>query len=438
MKNCFIGLGLAAFCTLAAAAPVDDARILLEKGNAAAAADLLDASLTQNLTNVDHNYLLGIAMLDSGRAGAAVFAFERVLALQPDHAMARAELARAMIELREYDAARTELQQVRRAPIPADVAIKVDAMLAALDRKISERTLTSGATILSGYVEGEVGYDSNINTATSNSSVVIPLFGLPALLTGYSRAQSSGLVGVNGGLAAQKRVADGVDVYGAADARLRYHTDNNDYLPAALSVGGGVRVTRGDDQVSLGANYFTYYIGQYRNDSQFGVYGQWQHQFDARNAGGLFVQHVWAEHPIAPALDTRLTVLGGNWVRALEGKGTPRLTLTGWVANDEEQGQDPTVGRAFYGVKLGAEMKPADQWRIFGSLAVQNSRYGGQSVFFGVKRQDERYDLNLGAAYKPEGIWTYTTQLSHTRNQSNIAINDFSRNLLVVSARRDF
>ena len=103
----------------------------------------------------------------------------------------------------------------------------------------------SGAAVVSGYLEGELGYDSNINTATSNNSVVIPLFGLPALLTGYSRAQSSALLGVNGGLAVQKRVADGVDLYGGADVRLRYHPSNEDYLPAAIAVGGGARVCRG-------------------------------------------------------------------------------------------------------------------------------------------------------------------------------------------------
>ena len=438
MKFSFIGGSLMLAASLSLAAPVDDARILLRQGKPAAAADLLDASLVQHLTHVEHNYLLGIAMLDSGRAGNAVFAFERVLALQPDHAMARAELARAMIELREYDAARAELLQVRQAPIPPEVAVKVDTMLAALDRAIQDRALVSGAAVVSGYLEGELGYDSNINTATSNNSVVIPLFGLPALLTGYSRAQSSALLGVNGGLAVQKRVADGVDLYGGADLRLRYHPSNEDYLPAAIAVGGGARVTRGDDQFSIGANYFTYYIGQYRNDAQFGLYGQWQRQIDARNATAVFVQHVWAEHPIAPALDSRLTLLGGSWIHALERTGNPRITLTGWIANDREQGQDPSVGRGFAGIKIGAEMQPAPLWKLSGSLAVQNSGYGGQNLFFGVKRRDERYDLNIGVSYKASPLWTYSAQLTHTRNQSNIAINDFSRDLLVFTARRDF
>ncbi len=438
MNKSFIGWAVALACALGHAAPVDDARSLLQQGKPAPAADLLDASLAQHLTDVEHNYLLGIAMLDSGRAGNAVFAFERVLALQPGHAMARAELARAMIALREFDAARAELLQVRQAQIPPDVAVKVDALLAALDKTISERTLTSGAAVVSGYIEGEVGHDSNINTATSSNSVVVPLFGLPALLTGYSRAQSSWLLGANGGMAVQKRVGDGVDLYGGADVRLRYHPNNDDYLPAAIAVGGGARLTRGDNQYSVGLNYFTYYIGQYRNDAQLGIYGQWQHQLDARNATTVFVQHVQAEHPIAPALDSRLTLLGGSWIHALPQAGNPRLTLTGWVANDEEQGQDPTVGRVFMGLKLGAEMQPADLWKVFGSLAVQNARHGGQSLFFGVKRQDERYDLNIGVSYKPTPPWTYSAQLTHTRNQSNIAINDFSRDLLLFTARRDF
>ena len=41
------------------------------------------------------DYALGIAALDSGRYGEAIIALQRVLAVQPGNAQARAELARA-------------------------------------------------------------------------------------------------------------------------------------------------------------------------------------------------------------------------------------------------------------------------------------------------------------------------------------------------------
>ena len=438
MRRSLSALALLAVSTLSISAPLDDARALLARGDAAGATVLLEKSLDQHLLDVDYNYLMGIALLDAGKPGDAIFAFERVLAIEPGNALARAELARAMIALTEYDAARVELEQVRRGAIPASVAARVEAILAELDRAIAAKSLSSGAAVFSGYIEGEFGYDSNINTAPNSNSVVIPLFGLPASLTGFARSQESWLVGLNGGFSVQKRISDGVDVYAGVDIRARYHPDQNDYTPVALAVGGGVRLTRGMDQFSLGASQFTYYIGQFRNDDQQSVYGQWQRQLDRLNVVGAFAQYVRASHPIAPLLNTNLYLLGGTWTRSLETSGDPRVTLTAWVADDRERGSIPTAGRNFLGAKVALDYKLQEKLRLFGSVAVQASRYGGRSVFFGVPRKDDRYDMNVGVSYRTDKFWTYSAQLTHTKNQSNIAINDFSRDLLVVTARREF
>ena len=92
-----LAVGFAAVTRCAVAAPIDDAKALLAKGNAQAAVDAQQPSLDQNLSNADFNYVLGIALLDAGKAGEALFAFERVLAIEPGNALARAELARGMI-----------------------------------------------------------------------------------------------------------------------------------------------------------------------------------------------------------------------------------------------------------------------------------------------------------------------------------------------------
>ena len=438
MKQKIWPLLLAAVSAFAIAAPADDAKTQLASGNAAGAAELLESTLSQHLVDVEHNYLLGIALLDSGKPGTAVFAFERVLAIEPGNAMARAELARAMIALMEYEAARAELLQVRSAPLPADVAARVDALLGVLERAIASKALLGGAAVFSGYLETEVGYDSNINTAVNGNSVLIPVFGLAFNLSGYQRSQSSSLVGVNGGIAVQKRIGDGVDIYGGLDGRARYYPRREDFAPVALSLGGGVRVTRGADQYSVGISQYTYYIGGAHNDDQQSVYGQWQRQLDRSTTLGAFAQYARVDHPVMPALNTDLYMLGAMWARALDGNGAPHASVTGWIADDRERGADPSVGRVFAGVKLMGDYALRERWKLFGGLTAQASRYGGQSVFFGVKRKDNRYDLNIGVAYKVDKLWTYSAQLTHTRNQSNVAINDFSRDLLLLTARREF
>lgn len=438
-KNLFV-LALALLPLAAQATPADDAKVLLAAGKSAEGAALLEKNLAQHLEDSEYNYLLGIALLDSGKPGAAVFALERVLSLNPQHGPARAELARALIALTEFDAARQELLQVKQTPMPAEVATRVDGLLAELDKAIANRASQGrGAATFAAYVEGELGYDTNINAATNSSSVLIPLFGLPASLNGYARSQASWVTGINTGLAAQKRVSDDVDVFGRVDARFRYHPNKEEFATTSLAAAGGVRLTRGVDQFTAGVSHMVYYIGQYRNDEQYGVFAQWQRELGRQDVVGAFGQYLRANHPIATALNTGLYLIGGTWTHAYFTKGDPRMTLTAWVADDQERNAlDSTVGRTFHGVKAAGEYSLQEDWKAFGSVAVQSSRYGGQSPFFSVKRQDSRYDLNVGLAYKPEKTWTITGQYLYLRNDSNIAVNDFSRQQILFSARRDF
>lgn len=439
MNNKLLTALLVLVAFAARAATVDDAKALLLAGKAAESAAMLEKELSQHLADAEYNYLLGIALLDSGKPGAAVFALERVLSLHPQHGPARAELARALIALTEYDAARQELLQVKQGPMPAEVAVKVDGLLAELDRAIANRAGRRGAAVFAAYIEGELGYDTNINTATNNSSVMIPLFGLPASLNGFARSQASWITGVNTGISAQKAIDDDWDVYGGVDARFRYHPNKEEFATTALAANGGVRLKQGLDQYSLGVSHSVYYIGQYRNDEQYGAYVQWQRELGRQDVVGAFGQYLRANHPIATALNTGLYLVGATWTHAYFAKGDPRMTLTVWAADDQERNvRDSTVGRTFFGVKAAGEYSLWENWKAFGSVAVQSSRYGGQSPFFSVKRQDGRYDLNFGAAYKPEKSWTVSGQYSYLRNDSNVAVNDFSREQILFTARHDF
>ena len=74
---------------------IERAKAALAAGDAKQAyADL--APLGNQLSGQpEYDYLLGVAALDSGRIDEAIIAFERVLALIPNHAGAQMDIARA-------------------------------------------------------------------------------------------------------------------------------------------------------------------------------------------------------------------------------------------------------------------------------------------------------------------------------------------------------
>ncbi|MGH8722626.1 MAG: surface lipoprotein assembly modifier, partial [Burkholderiales bacterium] len=69
----------------AADAVTDRAKALLQRKDAVGAYKLLLPLEPQRAGDPEYDYLLGIAALDAGDPERAVFALERVLALQPDN-----------------------------------------------------------------------------------------------------------------------------------------------------------------------------------------------------------------------------------------------------------------------------------------------------------------------------------------------------------------
>jgi hypothetical protein len=49
-----------------------------------------------------------------------------------------------------------------------------------------------------------------------------------------------------------------------------------------------------------------------------------------------------------------------------------------------------------------------------------------------------RYSMRLAADYTPVSLWTVTPALELTRNDSDVAINDYERSIVSITVRRDF
>src|SRR3546814_5539593 len=137
-----------------------------------------------------------MAALDAGRYGEAVIALQRVLAVQPNNAPARAELARAYALAGDIDTARAEFATVVDDPsLPDPVRQRFTGFVRQFDKQIS-----SGGSDVSGFFYVRAGYNDYINAATDLNSIVIPLFSFlgPATLGPSSVTQSDAFSEVQG------------------------------------------------------------------------------------------------------------------------------------------------------------------------------------------------------------------------------------------------
>lgn len=124
---------------IAVAAELDlgKADALLKAGKAKEGYTLLAPHEHEMAGNVDYDYLLGIAALDSGNPEKASLALERVLAANPDYAGARLDLARAHFALGDLARAKTEFEAVQAQNPPPAAKTVIEQYLTKIDKKTS-------------------------------------------------------------------------------------------------------------------------------------------------------------------------------------------------------------------------------------------------------------------------------------------------------------
>ena len=164
------------------------AQNMLNQGQSVEALDLLNPHEEEYAGDKEYDYLYGLALLDTGEAGAAVFAFQRVLAIEPNFAGARLELARSYFEMGQMQRAQREFLVLQNQSPPQHVSDVIDKYMAAIEsRSLQNRRGWRG------FLQFGVGDDSNVNNATSADSF------LGFDLSDDSRETSSSVISTMGG-----------------------------------------------------------------------------------------------------------------------------------------------------------------------------------------------------------------------------------------------
>ena len=417
---------------------VEQAKDFLRQGNPAAAYAILEPASDQ-LNDAESAYFLGIAALDTGRSGLAVIAFERALTYDPNFAPARAELVRALIATGEVAQARAELARLASVSLPEHVVRKLKQLEVQLTRRDLAQQRKQG---ISGYVLAELGYDSNINTGASSPTFAVPLFGSATVtLNQLFLKQGSGFAGLGAGAVGFKDIDTEYRLFAGVDVRGRYNFrsfDGDHFGTVTWSGNAGIRWQRGSHTITGAASVLENSVGSTTFDRQWGLYGQYHRQIGQSDEVGLFGQWLDQHHPILPSLDTRLSLIGVGWRRALGGEGSAVLTLTGYYGDDRERGNDPAVGRSILGGRIGLVRHLGFGADLVATLTHQKSEYRGENIFFMRKREDDRSDVFLGLVFTLAKDLTLTPQYIYTRNHSNIPVVDFTRHQVLAVLRRDF
>jgi outer membrane protein len=416
----------------AADAVTDRAKQLLNRHDAEAAYKLLLPLEPERAGDPEFDYLLGVAALDAGDRERAVFALERVLAVQPDNLQARAEIARAYLAGGERAAAKREFEAVRARQVPPEVRATIDRFLSAI--------AAAEHTRVDSYLELAFGYDTNVNSATGSSTIAIPSLGNSAFALSPSLTVTDDrFLSLSAGTTFTRKLNLAWSLVGGGSGNLRQNFRQSTFDTDSFDGNLGLRYARGLEAITVGAQGQRFAVDSDRYRTTGGVIGQWQHSFDERTQATVFGQYASLHYPTQVVRNAHRGIIGVAYAKAFTGEYAPAVFVS-LYGGEEQQVDDafPHLGHKPVGARLGGQWRLGGGLSAFGSVAYERRKYGGSEPLFLVTREDKQTDVNLGLSYLWRSATTLLLQASHTSNSSNVVLNDFDRTVVSVSARFNF
>ncbi|MBY8822643.1 porin family protein [Sphingomonas colocasiae] len=429
-----LALATCAFVATPAAAEQDalvrDATLLHASGEPEKAYQMLSPHAASRIGDPDFDYALAIAAIDSKRPGEAIMALQRVLALQPGNAPARAELARAYAMTGDIDTAKQQFDTVLEDPTLPD---PVRQRFTGIVRKYG-RDIRGGGSSISGFADISGGWDSNINSATELTSIVIPLFaGLgPGTLGGAARAIDDSFIDAQAGLSGVTAIGRQDRLFGSVLGGWRENLSDDMFDQQSLTGTAGYAHSFADrDVVSISLQAQQFWLGGSSFRQGYGAIAQYTHLIggDALSISGQYYRFDYDRDALRDAdrVAAAVSYAARRWVVTVNaGKEATRR-----AAGDANS-------HFFAGANLGAELPINDRLAFVGGLAFDLRRHDAADVLFLAKRKDERVDASLGLKLLVFDDIYLRPRVTYTRNWSNIGLYDFDRWTAGLGARVEF
>lgn len=378
-----------------------------------------------------YDYELGTAALDAGRYGEAIIALQRVLAVQPNNAPARAELARAYAMAGDVDTAREEFATVIDDPtLPDPVRQRFTGFVRQFDEQIA-----GGGSDISGFFDARGGYDDNVNAATDLNTIVIPLFSFlgPGTLGPGAVAQGDEFYEVTGGISGVTAIGRQDRVFASVLGNWRDNWDSTTFDQAALTATAGYAHSFADrDVVSLSGQVQKFWLGHDAYRTAYGAIGQYTRSLSEGRALTLSAQWTRLEFDTDPLRDADRLSAGVGYVTR-----TVAANLSGSKEETRRQAGD-AQSNWFATANIGGEFPLSKRAAVVAGAAFDLRRYDQADALFLVERSDERLDLQAGIKFALLDNLFLQPRASYSRNWSNIALYDYERWTASVGVRFEF
>lgn len=383
----------------------EDARRLLEPREAQFAGDPV------------YDYLLGLALLESGEPGRAALALERAVAQDQRFAGARLDLARAYYAGGDYAGAQREFQTLRDQNPPPAARETIEEYLALIANR--QRRLR-----FEYRLGGRVGYDSNANSATAANEF------LGFDLIEQSRETSSPFAEFGAGAVVLKPLSQRLLLDTRLNLRRRNNPDASFVNATAGNASVGLRHVSEGSSRSVQLQYYRVDIDGELNSKGLALAANWEFAVARQTRLGIFGRVGQTRFGTALRVkDVNQLLLGtsANYSFAAGNRGTLGAALL--LGTDDPRMSGSRYARDLYGLRLSAGWAFSPQIRAQFTAALMQSDY--DQVFFEQRYDSPREDTLSSAAVKLQWRlsprWLLSHEVAYTNNDTDVDVFAFER-----------
>lgn len=388
--------------------------------------------------DVDFDYTLGTAAIDSGHADQAIFVLLRVLNQQPNHAAARLELGRAYYANGDFEDAKKQFEIVLTQNPPPFAKKLTQQYLVAIKEQLAVR-LTS----LTPYIDVRVGFDSNANGATGDGQPFRGVVGVPQsvkdlTLNPQSLEQESFFTTLDAGVLYSKQFKPRWFVRSGGQLSGRINPSAHFVDSRVFSAFGLLEKRVGRNFSSVGMDVSATYLGGDYNASYVGLNLVGGRELSSEWSGLLQLRAATARYERSQAAKdgedyTLAASLTHDWA------GKRQLRFTGGVIGQRMSANTAVNSKDLYGVQFGLSLLPVRSTLMTISLAHLVAEYD-QPI---VGTQDREDEINLLAlaftrysSRDPNLKWLLNIDMNTTN--SSLGLYDSDGIKATVGARYDF
>ena len=416
-------------------APLAAAEKLLAAGNVKGVYELLAPHEFEYSGDPKFDLMFGYAALETGNASIASLAFERVLALEPNNPEARLHLARAYVALNDPNSAKREFETLLATNPTQGIRATVGQYLSAL-----QATKPAEKLQLSGYLDGTVGYDSNINGATSRNPISIPIDPRQLELPNSSIQAESPFFTAGVGGTALYAFTPTLAGYAGADIISRHasRADNVDYLYSAARTGVWKQFKNQAVRGGLTASDFSLEGDSFRQS--LGVEAEYRQTFAERLQGSV-VGGFTANRHVPDASRTEdydLYSLSASAVRLLGDAGQHVVSVAFDYGHEDALRARIDGNRDYYGLRLTGQYEITNKINAYGTLGYQYADYDRQNAVFAVTRNERQWNSAVGLNFRITPTFVIRPSVTWLDQSSNIPLYDYSRWTASLTMHVDF